>query len=88
LSGVAAPSLRMPKALAMVGSSLVNSIYRNWNKPSPIAPSEVEQAEHFWYFDSSKAENELGFSPRDPQETLNDTITYIRQDFLGEGVFA
>ena len=51
-------------------------------------PTEVEQAEHFWYFDSSKAREELGFSARDPQETLQDTITYIRRNFLGEGVFA
>jgi dihydroflavonol-4-reductase len=87
LSGIAAPSLKVPKQLAMAGSSIVNSMYRNWNKQSPIAPSEVEQAEHFWYFDSSKAEEELGFSPRDPQETLNDTISYIRQNFLGLGVF-
>jgi dihydroflavonol-4-reductase len=87
LSGVAAPSLKVPKRLAMTGSTLINSLYRNWDRPSPIAPNEVEQAEHFWYFDSSKAAEELGFTPRDPQETLNDTITYLRQSILGEGVF-
>jgi dihydroflavonol-4-reductase len=87
LSGVSAPKLRVPKALAMTGSTIVNSLFKNWNKPSPIQPSEVEQAECFWYFDSSKAEAELGFSPRDPQETLQDTISYLRENFLGEGVF-
>lgn len=87
LSSVAAPALKMPKALAMAGAGLVSSLYKNWNKPSPIAPNEVEQAEHFWYFDPSKAVEELGFIPRDPQETLNDTITYVREHFLGEGVF-
>ena len=50
-------------------------------------PNEVEQAEYFWYFDSSKAEEELGFAPRDPQETLQDTITYLRENVLGGGVF-
>src|SRR5436190_2771948 len=88
LSGVAAPSLRVPKQLAVAGSSFISSIYNNWGKTSPIAPNEVEQAEYFWYFDSSKAEADLAFSPRDPQETLNDTITYLRENFLGEGVFA
>jgi dihydroflavonol-4-reductase len=71
----------------MGGSTIVNSIFRNWNKPSPIQPSEVEQAECFWYLDSSKAEEKLGFAPRDPQETLQDTIRYLRENFLGEGVF-
>lgn len=87
LSGVSAPMLNVPKKLAMAGSTLINSVYRNWGKPSPVEPSEVEQAEHFWYFDSAKAEEELGFLPRDPQETLQDTIAYIRENFLGAGVF-
>lgn len=87
LSGVSAPSLKVSKKLAVAGSSMISSIYKNWGKPSPVMPNEVEQAEHFWYFDSAKAIDELGFSPRDPQETLNDTITYLRRNFLGEGVF-
>jgi dihydroflavonol-4-reductase len=87
LSGVSAPMLKMPKQLAMAGSNLISSVFKNWGKASPVEPKEVEQAEYFWYFDSSKAEEELGFSPRDPQETLNDTIQYLRESFLGEGVF-
>ena len=88
LSGVSAPMLKVPKKLAMAGSSFINSVYKNWGKTSPVAPTEVEQAEYFWYFDSSKAVNELGFAPRDSQETLQDTIYYLRESFLGEGVFS
>jgi dihydroflavonol-4-reductase len=87
LSDVAAPALKVPKKLAMAGSSMISSIYKHWGKTSPVAPNEVEQAEYYWYFDSSKAVEELGFEPRDPQETLNDTIIYLREAFLGEGVF-
>jgi dihydroflavonol-4-reductase len=87
LSGVAAPAMKVPKKLAMAGSSLVESVFKNWGRTSPVASTEVEQAEHFWYFDSSKAMEELDFAPRDSQETLQDTITYIRKNFLGEGVF-
>src|SRR5437868_1593557 len=87
LSGVSAPMLKVPKKLAVAGSSFISSIYKNWGRTSPVAPNEVEQAEYLWYFDSSKAEEELGFAPRDPQETLNDTIIYLREAFLGEGVF-
>ncbi len=87
LSGVSAPMLKVPKKLAMAGSSFIESVFSNWGKTSPVAAKEVEQAEYFWYFESSKAEKELGFSPRDPQETLNDTISYLRRNFLGEGVF-
>lgn len=87
LSGVSAPMLKVPKKLAMAGSSMIESVFKNWGKASPVASKEVEQAEYFWYFDSSKAVEELGFSPRDPQETLQDTISYIRREFLGDGVF-
>lgn len=87
LSGISAPMLKVPKKLAVSASSMIESVFQNWGKASPVASKEVEQAEHFWYFDSSKAAEELGFSPRDPQETLNDTIKYIRQTFLGKGAF-
>ena len=36
-------------------------------------------AEHYWWIDSSKAQSELGFAPRDPQLTLVDTVRYLRQ---------
>ncbi len=36
-------------------------------------------AEHYWWFDSAKAERELGFSARDPQLTLAETVKYLRQ---------
>ncbi len=87
LSGVNAPMLKVPKSLALTGASLINSIFTNWNKTSPIKPKDVEMAELFWYFTSAKAKEELDFNPRDPQETLQDTISYIRENFLGEGVF-
>lgn len=87
LSGVSAPMMKVPKKFAMAGSSIISSIYKNWGRTSPVAPNEVEQAEHFWYFDSSKAIEELGFAPRDPQETLQDTIAWLRENILGGGVF-
>jgi dihydroflavonol-4-reductase len=87
LSGVSAPRLKLSKRVAVTGSSLISSLYSHWGKTSPIAPDEVEQAEYFWYFTSAKAQEELGFAPRDPQETLQETIKYQREKFLGEGVF-
>ena len=39
---------------------------------------ELEMASHYWYLDSSKAERDLGWSPRDPGETLADTVRDLR----------
>ena len=87
LSGVSAPVFKVPKRVAIAGSNFISSIYKNFNKTAPFEASEVEMGEYFWYFDSSKAEGELNFTIRDPQETLQDTIKYLRENFLGEGVF-
>lgn len=87
LSGISAPMLRVPKAISVPAAGIIDSFFKNWDKTPPFEAKEVEQAELFWYFDSSKAMEELNFEPRDPQETLNDTIKYLRQNFLGEGVF-
>ena len=87
LSGVSAPMFKVPKSVAIAGSNFISSIYKNFNKPAPFEASEVEMGEYFWYFDSSKAVEELDFTARDPQETLQDTIKYLRENFLGEGVF-
>ena len=87
LTGVSAPMLRVPKRVAVVGSNIIESLYKNWNKTAPFEASEVEMGGYFWYFDSTKAEEELGFTTREPQETLQDTIKYLRENFLGDGVF-
>jgi dihydroflavonol-4-reductase len=87
LTGVSAPMFSVPKKMAVFGSTLVDSFYKQWNRTAPFEASEVEMGEYFWYFDSYKAESELGFTARDPMETLNDTIKYLRENFLGEGVF-
>jgi len=46
------------------------------------AALQAEMATHYWYIDSSKAQSELGFKPRDPRETLLDTINWIRENSL------
>ncbi len=87
LTGVAAPMFKLPKAVSIAGSNLISSLYKSFEKPAPFEASEVEMGEYFWYFDSSKAEEELGFETRDPMETLQDTVRYLRENFLGDGVF-
>ena len=87
LTGVRAPRLSLPSKLAVAGSQLIHAFYKQWDKAPPVEPAAVEMAEYFWYLNSSKAERELGFSPRDPGETLLDTVKYLRENFLGGGAF-
>jgi len=85
LTNVRAPRFTLPSKLAVAGSQIIHAFYKQWDKAPPVEPAEVEMAEYFWYLDSSKAERELGFSPRDPGETLLDTVKYLRENFLGGG---
>lgn len=39
-----------------------------------VSRNELDLASHFWYCSWDKASEELGFSPRDPVETISDTV--------------
>lgn len=87
LTKVNAPRLALPSKLTLAGARGLNALYRHWNLAPPVEPAEIEMADYFWYLDSSKAETELGFSARDPQVTLHDTVSYVRENFLGGAAF-
>lgn len=78
LSGVPAPRLRFPAALERLTGSAVERACRLIGATPPIDRSSVEMAQHFWYIDSSRAARDLGFTPRPTDETLLDTIAYLR----------
>jgi dihydroflavonol-4-reductase len=84
LAKVPAPRLKLPAPWARWGATLAQE-WADWRgTPATVDRISVEMAQHYWYCDSSKAERELGFTQRDPQETLIDTIRYVRKHFLSE----
>jgi dihydroflavonol-4-reductase len=87
ITKVPGPFVSLPSKLAVAGARAFDSLLRHWNVAPPVEPEEIEMAEHFWYLDDAKARRELGFSPRDPSETLLDTVKYVRENFLGNSAF-
>jgi dihydroflavonol-4-reductase len=83
LTKVASPRLAFPSKFAITGAHVIDSLFRQWNLTSPLEADTIEMAEYFWYFNHNKARRELGFTPRDPGDTLNDTVHYVRENFLG-----
>jgi len=77
LTGIAAPKLKLNSKLNVLGTQLLEKLAKLRGTDPPIGSQEVEIGEHFFYLDASKAERELGFRARDPQETLYETIQYI-----------
>lgn len=88
LTKIAAPKIALPSRLAITGSQLIDSFFKQWDMTSPVEPGAIEMAQYFWYLNCAKASRELGFRPRDPGETLHDTVTYVRENFLGGAAFS
>ncbi len=76
---VSPPRLKLPAKWSKWGASLIEELYRHRGKVPPVDRISVEMSEHFWWIDSRKAADELGFVARDPQLTLVDTVAYLRQ---------
>ena len=77
---VRGPWMKLPPSLSRWGAQAIEEVYRWRGKEPPVDRISVEMSEHHWWFDSGKAERELGFEARDPALTLHDTVTYLRQD--------
>jgi dihydroflavonol-4-reductase len=76
ISGVKAPNLSMPKSrpLAIGVNRLFSKAIRAIGGEPPVDEVSVEMAQYFWYCSAAKAERQLGFTARDPGETLRETI--------------
>ncbi|MFN2399400.1 MAG: NAD-dependent epimerase/dehydratase family protein [Gemmatimonadaceae bacterium] len=82
LTKIPAPRFSLPPRIAVPGARAMTSVLRKWNMAPSVEPSEIEMAGYYWYVDSSKARRELGFTTRDPGETLSDTVSFVQDRFL------
>ncbi len=78
LSGVPAPTVPIPNSMARLGGGLLNVVTQVTDRFDTLDPVSLEMARHYWYIDSSQAQKRLDWTPRDPDETLRDTIQWIR----------
>jgi dihydroflavonol-4-reductase len=76
VSGVRAPILPMPRApeLARTGAGILERLAGRIGVPLPVDPVSLDMSNFYWYLDATLAETELGWTPRDPTETLADTV--------------
>jgi dihydroflavonol-4-reductase len=68
------PLLPMPNALAFAGGWTIQ-----WFSRAPLMDASTARLMRYrWYYDSSKAVRELGYAPRPLDETLCDTVAWLR----------
>lgn len=77
-SGVPTPRMKSPTWLSLLAAPVLRKVMPLLGRRFDIDDATIEMAGCFWYCDSSKARRELDFSPRDPKETLRDTIRDLR----------
>ena len=80
VSGVAGPALpvKVPGRLAVFGVGLLERAANLVGAVPSVSRVEAQMAAHYWYVDARKAEDQLGFKPRPPMETLLDTVRDLR----------
>jgi len=79
------PLLRMPSPLKIAAAHWMERWARDRGREPDLPASDVEMGECWFFIDSSKSERLLGFHPRDPVETLTDTVQYVRRHFIAKG---
>jgi dihydroflavonol-4-reductase len=80
LSGVPAPTRRLPYWLAHTGARLVTAVGGLVGRADPaMDPVVVEMTRHYWYADAGVASASFGFQPRPADDTLRETIDWLRE---------
>src|SRR5574337_208731 len=74
ISGKAPPSMEPPFEVSLWGARAMRVVYPLLGKKVELDDASVKMSACYWYCDSTKARNELGFQTRDPEETLRDTV--------------
>lgn len=79
VTGREAPAFELPAGLARGLATTLGDRLRDEGGLSrlPMSPEELELASHYWYADWGRAEQDLGFRPRDVLRTLEDTALDI-----------
>lgn len=80
-SGVRAPVVPIPRMPDLIkqGMTQVDGFLKRFGLAAPVDAESVDMAQYFWYLDASKAEHELGWIPREPNSTLADTVSDLRE---------
>ena len=78
LAQVRPPRFQLPERAARIGASALRLLYPMVGKEFELDDATIRMSSLFWYCDSTKARQDLGFKTRSADETLRDTINYLR----------
>lgn len=79
---VKATRTQLPNSLLMLLARIKNLISKITNKEPDITPESVTLISDLYGCDSAKAKSELNYQNRDFQQTLTDTLNYLRAEHI------
>jgi dihydroflavonol-4-reductase len=87
LTKIPGPKLKLSGDFPFLAARAQAAVFKKLGRKVPVDPESVEMAQYYWYLDAGKAARELGWLPRDPADTLRDTVDYVRERLLGNNAF-
>lgn len=79
IAGVKAPQMQLSLRASLFGAGLLRLVYPLAGKRYRVDDASIRMSSLFWYCNTGKARRELGFTTRDPVETLRATVDDIRR---------
>ncbi len=79
VAGVPVPRFKPPRLLIEAIAIAVEMLSRVRGKPAPIDRGVLQIIGRYAWYDTTRARSELGWQPRPLQQTLEDTIRWLRQ---------
>ncbi len=74
ITGKPAPKLVLPKFLVVGLGAVAEKLVPRF----PLNRQSAEAGAHYWYYDTSRARDELGYSGRPLEETLRDAVSWFQ----------
>ena len=74
ISGKNPPTLEPPFEVSLWGARALRVVYPLLGKKVELDDASIKMSACYWYCESTKARNELGFQTRSPEDTLKDTV--------------
>lgn len=75
LTGKKPPRMKVPKRLASVMGTALEAVWPN----APLDRARVEVMGNYYWYDSTRARRELGWSGRDIDQTLRDSVEWVKK---------
>ncbi len=80
VAGIEPPKLQFPRTAVLALSYVYQTISSITKKPPVVTPAVVRSNSQYWYFDCSKAVNELGLPQTPVRTTIEKAINWFREN--------